>query len=48
MTAAVDWAVDSLIALEAGTQPPQKAWTVADERRHTSSRDHALSMKLHT
>jgi hypothetical protein len=26
MSAAVDWAVDSLIALEAGTQPPQKTW----------------------
>jgi hypothetical protein len=26
MTAAVDWAVDSLIALEAGKQPPQKSW----------------------
>jgi hypothetical protein len=26
MSAAVNWAVDSLIALEAGTQPPQKTW----------------------
>jgi hypothetical protein len=26
MKAAVDWAVDSLIALEAGKQPPQKMW----------------------
>jgi len=24
--AAVDWAVDSLIALEAGMQPPQRTW----------------------